>query len=478
MIYEGLTRLDYYGKPQEALAERIETIDDRNMKFELREAYWTNGDRITSEDFLRSWSTVLDPLFPSENAYQLFPIKNAREIKYGRLPKSALGVCCSDEKTLCIELENPTPYFCEVLAFDSYYPFHAKTEFISQRNALPSITCGPFQLQSWKVQNEMVLSKNPQYWDVDNVEIDGIHIAIMRDEAASLYLFERGELDYLGSPLSPLPQEEMAVKRQQGKLKCLRGCATYWFMLNTHKPPLTNVKVRRALAMALNRHALECVLEDGFIPAYWVLPPSLSSGNPPLIRDESISRAKELFMEGLGELKMDVADCEVTLMYQQSHLHRRVVQVVQQQWQQALGIKVHLVTMDWGEFNRRLKRKDFQIARYGWQAQFNDPICFLELFTSPQAISGYNFSGWENHEYDKLITSIRQTSDAERRRRLVAQAEALLMSEMPIIPVFFQSFCYLKSSNLKRIVLTPNGKIDFRWAFFETNSKHTDKEKV
>ncbi len=478
MIYEGLTRLDYYGKPQEALAEHIEAIDDRTFKFRLREAYWTNGDLIKSEDFRRSWCAILDPLFASENAYQLFPLKNAREIKYGRLPKSALGVHIIDDRTLLIELENPTPYFCEILAFDSFYPFHAKTEFTSQRSSIPSITCGPFQLESWKLQNEMVLSKNSTYWDADNVAIDGIHIAIIRDEGTPLYLFERGELDYLGSPLSALSQEEMAAQRQRGELKCLRGSSAYWFMLNTHKPPLTNVKVRRALAMALNRHSLECVLEDGFIPAYWFLPPSLSSGNPPLIRDESVRRAKELFLEGLKELQMDADKCEVTLIYHQSHLHRRVVQVVQQQWQQALGIKVHLVTMDWGEFNRRLKRKDFQIARYGWQAQFNDPICFLELFTSPQTISGYNFSGWENREYDQLIASIRQTSDPIRRRRLVAQAEALLMKEMPLIPVFFQSFCYLKSPKLQRVVLTPNGKIDFRWAFFQTHSKNSDQEKV
>lgn len=477
MIFEGLTRLDSTGKPINALAENIEQIGDKIYLCKLRKAFWSNGDRITSRDFQRSWMTVLDPKFACANSYQLFPIKNAKEIKQGRLPMSQLGVELFGDSTLQIELESPTPYFREILAFDSFYPFHAETKFPMGRGAIPSITCGPFQLKEWRVQNEMVFTKNSQYWDAANVAIDNIHISIFQDERSPLYLFERGELDYVGSPLSNLPNEEIEAVKSSGQLCCMRNSFVYWFNLNTQILPFTNSKVRRAFALSINRHTLACLLDDRLTPAYWFLPPSLSSGNPPLIRDESSRRAKELLAEGLEELGIhQIADFEVKLIYTQNSLHRRIAQILQQQWRQTLGINVQLITTDRHDYNRRLKRRDFHIARYGWQAQVNDPIDFLEIFTSAQVISGYNFSGWENEKYDQLIALIRKTGDLKKRRELVAEAESLLISEMPIIPLFFQSYCYVKSPRLKKVTLTPNGKIDFRWAYFQNSQKLTDKE--
>lgn len=479
MIYEGLTRLDDSGKPVGALAERIEYLDEKKIKFHLREAYWTNGDPITSHSFYSTWCSVLEPKFKSENAYQLFLIKNARAIKSGKLPMSALGVECLDDHTLTIHLENPTPYFLEVLAFDSFYPFHPDTTFSSKGGAIPSITCGPFQLESWRLKNELNLVKNTRYWDVDHVHFNDVHIDIIADDHAPLYLFEKGELDFVGAPMSPLPLEDMSALSAMGKLTCVRSSFAYWYMLNTKEKPFTNVKVRRAFAKAINRHALECVLEGGLKASHWFLPPSLNSGNPPLIRDEGTLKSKRLLEEGLAELGISrCEDCEITLIYNNISLHKRIAQVVQQQWQQTLGVKVHLVTMEGGEYFRRLKRKDFQVARYGWLAQFNDPINFLEIFTSPQVISGYNFSNWECPEYDDLVESIRRTGDVEKRRHLAARAEALLMDEMPVIPVFWPSFCNLRSPKLKRVVFTTNGKIDFRWAYFQDFQKPHQEEEV
>lgn len=478
MIYEGLTRLDHSGNPVGALAERIECKGDTELKFTLREATWSNGDPITSEHFYRTWCSILDPKFKCENAYHLFLIKNAREIKAGNLPMSSLQVECPDSRTLIVHLENPTPYFLEVLAFDSFYPFHPETRFPQGSGAIPSITCGPFQLKSWRLKNELNLVKNERYWDRDNVHFDRVHIDIIADDHAPLYLFERGDLDFVGAPLSPLPFEDLAAYSSKGQLSCVHSSFAYWYMLNTREKPFTNLKVRRAFAQAINRHALTCVLEGGLKPSYWFLPPSLNSGNLPLIRDEGTLNSKKLLEEGLTELGISQDEgCEITLIYNNIPLHKRIAQVVQQQWQQTLGVKVNLVTMEGAEYSRRLKRKNFQVARYGWLAQFNDPINFLEIFTSPQVISGYNFSNWENFQYDELVKSIRQTGDVEERRRLVASAEALLMAEMPVIPVFFHSFCHLKSPKLKRVVFTPNGKIDFRWAYFQDHQKpHHEEE--
>lgn len=474
MIFEGLTRIDATGKPEKALAANIEQIGDKMLLCHLRKAHWSNGDLITCHDFTRSWQTILDPKFPCENAYQLFAIKNAKEIKGGRLPMNQLGVKTFGDQTLQIELENPTPYFKEILAFDSFYPYHAQTQFTAGRGAVPSITCGPFQLLDWKVQNEMTLCKNQSYWDAENVAIDNIHISIFQDERSPLYLFERGELDYVGSPLSVLPPEEIEGIKASGQLCCMRSSSAYWFLLNTKSIPFTNLKVRRAFALAINRHALACLLADRLSPSYWFLPPSMSSGNPPLIRDESSRKAKELLADGLQELGLhQVADCDVQLIYNQGPLHRRIAQAVQQQWRQTLGVNVKLNTMDWPEYNRRLKRKDFQIARFGWPAQVNDPIDFLQIFTSPQVISGYNFTGWESEKYDRLIAQIRQSADPKTRRSLVAEAEALLVDQMPVIPLFFESYCYVKSARLKKVTLTPNGKIDFRWAYFQDSQQLT-----
>lgn len=238
MLMEGLTRI---GKNEEVLLAQAESIhtseDNLTYTVALKETYWSNGDRVTAQDFAYAWKKVLSPDFIAENAYQLFIIKNAKEIKNGGIPNSLLGVTCVDDKTLVIELESAVPYFTQLLAMPVFFPVNQRVDRRNPHWASSQETYvgnGPFQLQSWSHHQQLVAVKNPQYWDREKVKV-GLIDMVMVAEDTGIKLFENENLDWEGSPFSALPVDALPSIKQSGKWHETQALATYFVAVNTKK---------------------------------------------------------------------------------------------------------------------------------------------------------------------------------------------------------------------------------------------------
>ena len=194
LLYDGLVRLTADGQIQNALAEKIEISEDRiTYTFTLRSANWSNGKPILARDFEHSWKAILDPAFPAANAHLLYPIKNAEQIKKGLLPASELGLHAVDEKTLVVELDHPTPYFLEVIAFCVFYPVQSDLDPNWEDQVDSTIlSSGPFLLKEWKRNNQIILVKNPHYHSAEVIQLPTIHVSMVDSEMTALQMFEKG----------------------------------------------------------------------------------------------------------------------------------------------------------------------------------------------------------------------------------------------------------------------------------------------
>ena len=281
MLYEGLLRNGADGQPAPAIAESYSVSPDQmTYTFILRPSAWSNGEPVTAADFEETWKTLLAPSFPSPNAYQLYPIRGAQAAKEGRASTDAVGVRAVDDKTLVIELEQPTPYFPSLLATHFFYPAHASLRHApsdaSSSSGSQIATNGPFALEKWLKHNELTAIPNPHYWDRSNVHLDQISL-ILLDNPTALQLFQRGELEWTGSPLSTLSIDALASLKKQGGLEVMPAAGTYLLRINTEKPPFTSPKMRQAFALALNRADLvgACVAGKPN-PRLWNCPPLFS----------------------------------------------------------------------------------------------------------------------------------------------------------------------------------------------------------
>jgi oligopeptide transport system substrate-binding protein len=473
MLFEGLTRIGQDGHAELALAESVEISPDRRRyTFRLKESYWSNGDRLKAQDVAHSWRLSLSPGYPSPASYQFYVIRNARAIKEGRMPMQDLGVKVIDDQTLEVHLEYPVPYFLELTAFHAYYPIHYQTSRHHPNWAASAgpnfVTNGPFQLTSWRHNNEIVLSKNPNYWDAQAVQLDHIRLSMIEDPNTELNLWEDGDLDWAGKPLSVgLPIDAVESLKRSGDLVIEPMVASYFYEFNVQRPPLNNVKVRKALSYAIHRQIIvDNLTQTKEEPALGLVPTAISLNPQGFFEDHAVERARELLEEGLEEEGLSLESFPtLTLIYNSNEAHHKIAQVIQQQWQKHLGISVELENYEWKVYLDKLRTHSFDIGRLSWIADFRDPINFLEIFKYLE--DGSNHTQWSHPLYRQLLDQASATVDLDERRALLLQAETLLMEEMPISPLFFLTVSYVKNPRLKGEFLSGLGDIDFRWAYLE-----------
>lgn len=476
MLFEGLTRVGFDHKPHPAAAEEILiSKDKRTYTFKLRETYWSNGDPVDAEDFAYAWRKILDPKFPSLFAYKLYVIKNAAAIKEGKLPMEELGVRVVDTKTLEVTLNHPTPYFLELTSFPTFYPVNKKIDEISPEWASEPgafyVSNGPFTLKHWEHESEIVVEKNPRYWDAQKINLQSIHLSMIDDTTTEFYMYEMGELDWAGSPISNLPPEFIPALKQEGKIKIAPATAVYYYKINTDDPTLSNRKIRQALGLCINRHAIvEHITQAGQEPALGLVPPMPGWKKNTLFKDGDIEKARMLFAEGLDEMGIERNDFPtLTLSYNTNREHQKIAQAIQQQWKEGLGIKVELETSDWKVYLSKINKQNYQIGRMGWVGDFHDPVSFLEPFKyrdNPN-IGGNNETGWEHPDYADYLDRAEREIDEKRRAKLLRNAEELLIDEMPIIPIFYINLAYLKKPYVQNVYTSSLGIIDFKEAYLE-----------
>lgn len=470
MIYEGLMRIDYHGNVVPGIAEAVDISPDlKTYTFILRESNWSDGSPLTAYDFEETWKSMLDPAFPAPNAYQLYYIKGAKAYKEGKGHPEDVGIRTVDSRQLVVELENPTPYFLKLVSTFFYLPASQKMRQTKNTENSEIVSNGPFKLKEWKHNNELVMVKNPLYWDAKVVSVDQIILTVL-DENTSYKMFEMGQLDRAGSPTATLPQDAISTLRHQQQLKIKPAAATHWFRFNTEAAPMNNAKLRKAFNMALDRKAIvEHVTQGNQMPATGIVPSSIIWKPISYYNDHDIPAAWQLFQEALEEMNRDKDSLpSITLAYAASDRDHKIAQAVQQQWNNTFGIHVKLLSQECKIFSENVLKGDYQIAAGSWYADFSDPINFLEVFKYKNNSS--NRTKWENPEYIQLLDASSKEADNEKRIEYLMQAEAILMDHMPVAPLFFASFNYLENENIGGVSLSDLGILDFKYAFIEDES--------
>lgn len=470
MLYEGLTRLDQDGNPSFAIAESVSiSPDQKTYSFAIRESGWSNGKKVKAQDFEKSWKSVLDPHFPAPNAYQLYVIKGAKAAKEGKIPLDEVGITAIDDETLVVELERPVPYFLHLTATYFYYPvseeMRHKDLAAEKINAENLVTNGPFKLQSWTRQNELVAETNQYYWYAPGIQLDKITFVVV-DNPTALAMFDRQELDWTGSPLSTIPTDAILSLKSQNRLEIGPAAGVYLFRLNTEKAPFDQKKLRQALSLAINREDLvEYVLQGNQIPTQRLVPPSFMKGDAHQEKNQ-LAMAQKLFKEALNEKEIRKDQLSsITLCYANSERTHKIAQVVQQQWKENLGLEVQLQSCEKKVFFEHLKNHDYQIAIGNWFADFRDPISFLDVFKYKN--NGTNNTQWENPRYIELLELSSVEANSTKRTALLKEAEDIIVDETPIIPLFFSSHNYLKHPGLKGVYFSELGYLDFKQAYLE-----------
>jgi oligopeptide transport system substrate-binding protein len=470
MLFEGLTRVNKGDQIEMAVADRVDISEDKRIyTFTLREVKWTSGEAVTAEDFVYAWKRALDPNTPADNAFQLYAIKNAKEIKSGKVGVEELGAKVLDEKTLQVELEQPTPYFLELASYPVYFPIKAQVDRENPQWANAPATFvsnGPFSLTEWKHEDCIIVKKSPTYWDNGAVHLEEISMYMLQS-ATELSMFENHEIDWAGSPLSVLPMDALGKLKAENLLQKKPVLGTYFLRMNTENAFLKSANIRKALSASISREELvEHALLGSQVAATGYVPEIFGLRTKSYFANNNSHEAIKAFEEGLEELTLTRAEMpQMEIIYPNSERNQRIVQLLQERWQKVLGIRLNLFAMEPKVYFEKVAEGDYEMAAGSWMADFNDPIAFLEIFKTKDA--GANHTHWENEEYTSLIESSLTALDEEKRKEMLSRCEKILVESAAIIPLFHYNLLYVKDNKLQDTFISNLGVMDFRWAKFE-----------
>ncbi len=323
---------------------------------------------------------------------------------------------------------------------------------------------GPFRLAEWKRNQEIHITKNPLYWDTSQVKIREIKVSIIEDSQTALELFEKDELDWIGDPLSAISGS--VLPKLSGKIQIHPVAGVYWLEFNIAKFPFSSVKLRKALSLAINRRELiEKKLFGGELPATGIVPPNMAFQKEPYFNDGDSETAKTLFQEALSEMKIRRDEIPpILLSYALIEGNEAIVTYVKEQWKEILGLNVVLEGFLWEEYFKKVTNGEFQIVALTWYSWFNDPIYNLDYLKFKGEDSDTSYY-WKNSSYQNLLDQAEYCRDPLQRKYILHQAEKLLLEEMPIAPIFYSCFKYMKKDTLQGVYLSDLGQIDFKWAF-------------
>lgn len=277
-------------------------------------------------------------------------------------------------------------------------------------------------------------------------------------------MFEKGEIDWMGDPFCKIPQDSLAALIADNLLEIRPYAGLYWIECNTKAFPLNSSKIRKALGNAIDRQALVDHILLGQKIALSIVPEMMRLlPNQDFFVGNNVQKAKELFEEGLRELKLTKeAFPKLTLSYSPVPGYKAVVEALQQQWKERLGIEVELESVEWGIYLSRFGKRDFQLAPIGWNSFYYDPSYNLQVFR--YSSNENNWPSWENPLFQELLDQADQDIDQEKRFKHLRQAEKILLDEMPVIPLSYQSFKYFKNNKVNNLLITDLGEVDFKWA--------------
>ena len=442
-LFEGLVMADPKTlAPIPGVAESWEVSNNGlTYTFKLnKNAKWHNGDTVTAHDFVYSWMRELSPGLGAEYAYTLFVLKNGEAFNKGEVKDfSQVGVKAIDDHTLKVDLAGPTPYFLKLLSHQSTFPVHKATieKFGKMETAGTKWTRagnhvgnGPFQLSDWQLNKVIKVKKYAGYWDAAKVRLNEIHFYAIPSIEVEERTFRAGQLH----ATYEVGAEKIAYwkKKENSPLRITAYLGTYYYRMNVTRPPLDNLKVRKALSMSIDREAItKYVTKAGQIPTYSFVPPNTGGYNSRHKVEGNVEKAKKLlaeagYPEGKGFPKIEI-------LYNTLELHQSVAEAIQQMWKKNLGINVVLTNQEWKVYLDSQRKLNYYLSRAGWIGDYTDPNTFMDMWVTN---GGNNQTGWSNKEYDRLIAQAAVTGDEIQRMELFQQAEKILLEEQPVLPIY------------------------------------------
>jgi len=470
---EGLYRYDG-SKLQPAIAKKIvkPTNNGKTYTYDLKHTRWSNGKPVRAQDFVYAWRRTVDPKTASQYAYIYTGIKNADAINSGKKPVNTLGIKALNDYTLQVTLENAIPYFNTLMASSTFYPqYKPAVEKAGKQYGLNSkgmVFNGPFKLVNWNVsKNSWTEVKNDKYWNAKIVKLNKVKYYVVKDNNTGLNLYDANRINRLQKISGDTARQVSNYKTfSNDKL-----AATFYFELNQKKYPFfRNKKIRQAISMSINRKQLtDNVLGKTAGVDNTVVPAGMSF-NPKTHKDftkeEALKApgkyseynpklARKLWKEGLKETGQK--DLNFTILGDDTDGAKKQNEYLQGQLEKNLpGLNISLQNVP---FKSRLNKSmtgAFDIVVTAWNADFPDPVTFLDLFTTknPQ-----NDGKYSNKEYDELINKSKTTdaTDPEARWNDLLQADALLTEEQGVVPLYQTYQANLTRKNVKNYRITPNG---------------------
>jgi len=443
-LFEGLVAEDPVDlHPVPGVAESWDVAPDGlTYTFHLRaNARWSNGQPVTAQDFANSVRRVLTRSLGADYATMLYVLVNAEAYHKGTLADfAAVGVQTPDARTVRFTLNHPAPYFLTLLTHPAWFPVYLPALEKSgppfergSRWTQPGsiVSNGPFVLTQWKRGEVIVVEKSPTYWDAASVRLNAIHFHPATDVESEERAFRAGQLHITES--LPVGKVDTYKREQAGPLQIGAFLDTYFYRLNTTRPGLSNLKVRQALSAAVDRKAIvEKITRGGQQPAHSLTPPGVGSYQPPEGLPGNFDEARRLLAaagypggQGLPPLE---------IMINSSGNHRAIAEAIQEMWRRELGVDVRINNMEQATLLANRRTLDYQIMRGEWAADYLDPKTFLDVFRSD---SNNNHTGWTNPNYDSLLFEADRTADPANRQVLLQRAETILLTELPIIPIYY-----------------------------------------
>jgi oligopeptide transport system substrate-binding protein len=471
-VMEGLYRLDEDQQPQPAMAKSVEISDDKlTYTFTLRDGVkWSNGDPVTAQDFEYAWLRAMDPETAGQFSFIVSDyIRGGSEFSAGESSAEDVAIETPDDRTLKVTLENPTPFFLGLTALPAYLPQNQDfVERQGERYAQSAETLlynGPYTLTELHPTESATFVKNEDYWDKENVDIERVEGKVVKDVATAVNLYEAGELD-----VTELSGEYVDEYEGSPALEPMVMFATSYLNMNQDNPAFRNENIRKAMQIGFDRDALaDEILNDGSVVAEGLVPPGMDSGGPgeqtfreaapEVLGGFDPERARELYQQGVEEIGEEP---NLTLLVWDDSRERDVSTFLQSQFEENLGAKVEVRALPFDRLLEQTAAGDYDFYHIGWWADYNDPMTFLDVWTTD---SPFNQTGFSNAEYDRLIADAKAETDPTRRFQQLAQAEKILIEDEAVIaPTFHQGFTRLIRPSVEGLVFHPYGTfLDFKY---------------
>ncbi len=458
-IFEGLYVLNDLDQPIPAVAKSFTRSEDgKKYTFDLRkDAKWSNGDNVTANDFMFAWRRAVSHETASQYAYMLFHVKNAKEINKGTMPLDELGVKVINDYKLEVELEQPIPYFLQLLALPIYLPQHES--FLKEQGGNyglePSnlLYNGPFVLETWKHEQEFQLKKNDTYWDQKKVKLDEINFHIVKDTMTAVNLYEAGDLDRV-----PVNSQVVDKYKENKELHMSSDPGIAMLRFNEKNKALANKKVRQSISLALNKEDFVAhFINNGAKPASGLVPVGhVNEKTGKDFRKENgdissydLQNAQKVWEEAKKELGVEQVSLEF-LTFEQDNAKRMAEYIKGDLEKNLQGLTIQIKQQPFKQKLQLEQTGDYDISMVNWGPDYKDPISYLELFTTSNPNNKMNYS---NSRYDELIKRAKNelVLDQEKRWEALQEAERILLEDAAIAPLYHIGSAYVQKDYVKGI---------------------------